>query len=95
MRNHFLAKEASVLDDALTVDKVLSLGFLNAENVATFVDMLPGLERAASAISEMLVAARLGMKDIPEVALERMMIALEDVILGLQRLKQKELSYTE
>ena len=93
VKNFDLIKEASVLDDALTVDKVLSLGFLNAENVGTFVDMLPGLEQAASRISEMLVASRLGMRDVPEVALARMMKALDDVILGLRRLKAKELGF--
>jgi len=95
LRNYNLIKEASVLDDALTADKVLGLGFLNAENVATFVDLLPGLEYALSKIAEMLMASRVGLKDIPEVALERMMIALEDVIQGLKTLKQREISYVE
>lgn len=95
IKNFDLTKEAAILDDALTTDKVLSLGFLNAENVATFVDMLPGLEAAASRIAEMLVASRLGMKDIPEVALERLLKAMDEVILGLRRLKQKELSFSE
>jgi hypothetical protein len=95
IKNFDLIKEAAILDDALTTDKVLALGFLNAENVATFVDMLPGLEAAASRIAEMLIASRLGMKDVPEVALERLLRAIDEVILGLRRLKQKELSFSE
>lgn len=95
VRNYNLIKEAAVLDDALTADKILGLGFLNAENVSTFVDMLPGLEYALCQIAEMLMASRLGLKDIPEVALERMMVALEDVIQGLRTLKQREVSYVE
>lgn len=90
IHNYFLAKEASVLDDALTADKILGLGFLNAENISTFVDMLPQLETCASRLAEMLVAVRLGLKDIPEVALERMLSAVEDVIHGLRSLQQKE-----
>jgi hypothetical protein len=96
IRNYFLAKEASMLDDALTADKILGLGFLTSENISTFVDMIPALEAASSKIAEMLIAARIGMKDVPEVALERMLAALEDVIQGLKSLKQKEVArFTE
>lgn len=96
IRNYFLAKEAAVLDDALTADKILGLGFLNAENISTFVDMIPALEAASSKVAEMLVASRIGLKDIPEVSLERMLAALEDVIQGLRSLKSKETSrFTE
>lgn len=91
VHNFFLAKEASLLDDALTADKILGLGFLNAENIATFVDMLPSLEATSSKLAEMLIAVRLGMKDVPEVAVERMLRALEDTIQGLKALKHKEL----
>jgi hypothetical protein len=90
IHNYFLAKEASLLDDALTADKILGLGFLNAENVATFIDMLPQLESTSSKVAEMLLASRLGVKEIPEVALERMLKALDDVIRGLKSLRHKE-----
>jgi len=93
IRNFFLAKEAAWLDDALTADRILGLGFVNAENVATFVDMLPGLEATSSLLSELLLAVRLGMKDIPEAAVERMLAALEDVIRGLRTLQQKEVTF--
>jgi len=94
IHNYFLAKEASVLDDALTADKILGLGFLNAENVATFVDLLPALEAASSKLAELLVAVRVGLKEVPEVAVERMLIAMEDVIRGLKSLRQKELKFS-
>jgi hypothetical protein len=93
IRAHFLAKEASTLDDALTADKILGLGFLNAENVATFVDMLPALDGCASQLAELLMAVRLGLKDVPEAAVERMLRALEDVIRGLKSLQQQEVDY--
>jgi len=95
IHNYFLAKEAAVLDDALTTDRILGLGFLNAENIATFVDMLPGLEATSSMMAELLVAVRLGLKDIPEAAVERMLYALEDVIRGLRTLQQKEISFVQ
>jgi hypothetical protein len=95
IRNYFLVKEASILDDALTADKILGLGFINAENVATFVDMIPQLEDASSKLAELLLAVRLGLKEVPEVAVERMLIALEDVINGLRTLRHKEIRFKE
>lgn len=94
IHNYFLAKEASVLDDALTADKILGLGFLNAENVSTFIDLLPALQAASGKLAELLVAVRIGLKEVPEVAVERMLFALEDVIRGLQSLRQKELRFS-
>jgi hypothetical protein len=90
IHNYFLAKEAAVLDDALTADKILGLGFLNAENVSTFVDLLPSLESASSKLAEMLVAVRIGLKEVPEVAVERMLVAMEDVLRGLRSLQQRD-----
>jgi hypothetical protein len=93
IHNYFLAKEAALLDDALTADKILGLGFLNAENISTFVELLPSLEAASSKVAEMLVASRIGLKDIPEAALERMLVALEDVVGGLKSLQEKEITF--
>jgi hypothetical protein len=90
IHNYFLAKEAAVLDDALTADKILGLGFLNAENISTFVDLLPSLESASSKLAELLVAVRIGLKEVPEVAVERMLVALEDVLRGLRSLQHSE-----
>lgn len=94
IHNYFLAKEAAILDDALTADKILGLGFINAENIATFVDMLPTLEECSSKLAELLLAVRAGVKEVPEVAVERMLAAVEDVIRGLKSLRQKELTHT-
>jgi len=95
IRNYFLLKEASVLDDAMMADKILGLGFINSENVATFVDMLPSLEETSSKMAELLLAVRLGIKEVPETAVERMLVALDDVVHGLRSLQQKELRFGE
>jgi len=95
IRAYFLAKEASILSDALTADKILGLGFLNVENVSVFVDMIPSLEDCASKIAELLFAVRIGLEEVPEVAVERMLKSLDDVIEGLKTLQQKELSYNQ
>lgn len=95
IRNYFLAKEASILDDALTADKVLGLGFINPENISTFVDLIPALDAASGKLAELLILVRLGLKEVPEVAVERMLFAMEDVLRGLKSLRQKELTYSK
>jgi len=86
-----LVKEASVLDDTETADKVLSMNFINPENVGIFASYLPDLDKASSKLAEMLLATRLGLKQIDEGAVERSMKNLEQVIEGLKALQQREL----
>jgi hypothetical protein len=81
-----LFKEAASLEDATTVDKVLSIGFLNPENVSTFVGYLPEIDQTVSKLAEILVAVRLGLKDIPEVAVKNAMERLDEVAASLKAL---------
>jgi hypothetical protein len=84
-----LIKEAAAIDDADTADKILSMNFLNPENIGTFAGYLPDLDAASCKLAEMLVATRLGMGTVDEGAIERSMKALEVVIDGLKLLQQK------
>jgi len=82
-------KEAALIDDPSTVDNVLSLGFLNSENVSTFVEYIPDLERTVSRMCNLLIASRLGLKNIIDVtALERLIKHMDVVINGLKELSQ-------
>lgn len=81
---HRMWKEAAELADPTAVDAVLSLGFLNPENIATFVGYLPTLDEAQHRLCELLIAARLGLRELSEGALERAIRALEDVVQGLR-----------
>lgn len=81
-----LFKEASTLEDATTVDKVLSIGFLNPENVATFIGYLPEIDRTVSKLAELLVAVRIGLKDVPEIAVKNAMERLDEVASALKAL---------
>jgi|GEM_PF-2129897 len=83
-----LLKEAAALDDPLSVDKVLSVGFLNPENIGTFISYLPEFEDTLSRLSEMLVASRLGLSSVDAGALERVVKHLDKVISGLRELSQ-------
>lgn len=81
-----LMKEAAVIPDPTAVDTVLSLGFLNAENLGVFISYLPKIDEAQEKICELLLAARLGLKNIPVSALEKAMRTVEEVLEGLHEL---------
>jgi hypothetical protein len=81
-----LVKEAAVIPDPTAVDTVLSLGFLNAENLGVFISYLPKIDEAQEKICELLLAARLGLRNIPVPALEKAMRTVEEVLDGLHQL---------
>lgn len=81
---HRLWKEAATISDPVAVDSVLSLGFINPENLATYVGYLPTLDEAQRRLCELLIGARLGMRELSEGAIERAIRALEDVLEGLK-----------
>lgn len=80
----FLVKEATHIPDPSAVDTLLSLGFINPENLMTFVTYLPAIDATQSHLCELLIASRLGMSEVPAYALERSIRAQEEVIEGLQ-----------
>ncbi|MCK4306561.1 MAG: hypothetical protein KAY24_20125 [Candidatus Eisenbacteria sp.] len=82
-----MLKEAAALDDPMSVDRVLSIGFLNPENIGTFVSYLPEFEDTLKKLSELLVAARLGAP-VDSGALERVVKHLDKAISGLRELSQ-------
>jgi len=84
VHRHRMWKEAAMIPDPTAVDAVLSLGFINPENITTFVGYLPTLDEAQSRMCELLIGARLGMRELSEGSLERAIRALEDVIQGLR-----------
>lgn len=79
-----LIKEAAVIPDPTAVDTVLSLGFLNEENLDHFITYLPTLDQAQEKLCELLISTRLGLKEIPAGAVERSIRSLEEVIEGLK-----------
>lgn len=86
-----LVKIAATLEDTETADNILSLNFLNPENISIFASYLPSLNDTSQKLAEMLTAARMGLKQLDEGALERAMLNLEVVIQGLKGLQQREL----
>lgn len=82
-----LLKIASMIDDAESVDTVLSLGFVNPENVGRFVAARPMLEECQGTLCKLLLASRLGTEDIPEDACRSAIAHIGRVIDGLDRLR--------
>jgi hypothetical protein len=83
-------KIAAVIEDPIAVDNILSLNFVTVDNVMKFIQRIPELERATTWGAEMLLASRLGLSQIPEEALERMLRAMDEVIAGLKGLAQRQ-----
>jgi len=85
-----LVKEASMLPDVQTIDTILSLGFINPENVRVYLGYLPYLEQALSQVCELTLGARLGLTEIPEFAAARATRSLNEVCEGLNALALRE-----
>lgn len=81
-----LTKEAAIVPDPMAVDAVLSLGFINPENILSFVGYLPALDLAQEHLCELLIASRMGVREVPEYAVERCIRSLEETIEGLKML---------
>lgn len=81
-----LMKEAAVIPDPTAVDAVLSLGFINPENIMTYVSYLPTFEDAQAKMCELLLGSRLGLSEVPTSALERAVRSTEEAIEGLKSL---------
>lgn len=86
IKSPIFLKEAATLSDPDTIDAVLSMGFLNDENLLTFIDFLPKLEEAQGKLCALLLASRMGLSVVPEEAVTRLIPNLEKTIAGLKML---------
>jgi hypothetical protein len=84
-----LIKEAAEIadEDTATVDALLSLNFLNPDNMAKFVAYKPIFDKVLDYLAELVLASRLGLKDINEGSAVSAMHKLQEVVEGLHRLQ--------
>lgn len=83
-------KLASEIKDPETLDRILSLGFLNKANLGILVDHKDDLEATLGRLSEMLIAARFGADvDLPKDAIIQCRQLLDEIIAGLETLKSR------
>ena len=85
-----LVKEAGYMGDSESIDTLLSLNLLSPETLSAFVEGLPQLEETQERLCGLLLASRLGLKEIPAAALEKAITGLEPVIDGLYALRFQE-----
>lgn len=78
-----LIKEAAALVTPQAVDAVLSLNFVNADNLESFLTKRPDLEATLRSLCDLLFMCRLGLEDVPEGAVERAVKGLTEVLTGL------------
>lgn len=90
-----LTKVASYIENAQTVDALLSLNFVNGENVGKFVSKIPLFKSALSNLCACLLASRLGIREIPEQSAMSAVGKLGEVIRGLEILRATQSAPTK
>jgi hypothetical protein len=86
-------KEAATFNDSPTVDTILSLNFVNKNNILEFVQALPLFAQTSQKLADMLLKCRLGVSLIDEGAIRRVMLGLVevmDILNGVQNLVEKK-----
>jgi len=84
-----LVKLAASLGDPGSVDAMLSIGFLNLDNVSRFITYIPHIQDVQSEIGTLLLAARLGLSELPQDQLVRAFFAIEHILSGLRRVSAR------
>jgi hypothetical protein len=82
-----LIKEASVISDPEAVDVMLSLNFINEDNLNEYIDQIHVIKKVIGKLSAMLVASRMGLSDIDENATKKAIDGLDNVVKGLENIK--------
>jgi len=82
-----LVKEASALDDPESVDVVLSLNFINQDNLNEYIEQIQPMRKVTTKLASMLLASRMGLSEIDEGAVKKSMDGLSKVIDGLEEVK--------
>lgn len=78
-----LFKTAAPMPDSETIDSLLSLNVINPRTVSNFIRQRPALEQALSVLCSLLMFVRLGAPGVPELALERCIENMDDVLSSL------------
>jgi hypothetical protein len=80
-------KEASLLSDPESVDVMLSLNFINEDNLMSYVDSIGPMKSVIQKLAAMLIASRMGLADLNEDAIKKSMTGLQEVVDGLENVK--------
>ena len=84
-----ILKIAAAINDPETVDKILSLNFLNSANVSRFVEFQSDIKTALSKVADLLLASRIGLQ-IPSVPLKSAMSSLAETLMYLDSVEKEQ-----
>ena len=87
LKTNLIKEAAEIQDDQATVDALLSLNFINTNNLSKFVAYKPIFDKVLDYLAELTLASRLGLKDVPESAAVTAMTKLLEVCDGLQKIQ--------
>jgi hypothetical protein len=82
-----LIKEASMLEDPDSVDVMLSLNFINEDNLMDYVENIDEIRKLLSKLASMLIASRMGLNSLDESAISNSIEGLQRVLEGLEAVK--------
>ena len=82
-----LTKEASYIENAQTVDAMLSLNFVSPDNIAKFISKIGIFKACISHLCSCVLASRIGVREIPEQAAASAISKLTEVVSGLEALR--------
>ncbi len=85
-----VVKLASAFSDEETVDKILSLGMLNSDNISKYSNYLPDFEKTEQKLAELLFGIRCGLSPVKEENAKSAMCHIGKLIGGLRDLKEKQ-----
>lgn len=80
-------KLAAEAGDDDTIDNILSLDFVNKNNVGEFIDSIDSFKESQAKLAKLLVASRLGIKQVPAESVKLAMDSIGEVIDGLEVLR--------
>lgn len=86
IKSNFI-KEASLLSDPTSVDVMLSLNFINEDNIMDYVESIGEMKKVIGKLTSMLIASRMGLADLDEDAIKKSMEGLQGVVDGLENVK--------
>ena len=79
-----LVKIAASIDDPETIDKILSLNFINKKNLSKVFDALPQMKKTVEKLAELLLYSRIGKVGVSQEAVSEAMKALQNLIESLE-----------
>ena len=82
-----LIKEASLIQDQDSVDALLSLNFINRENLMSYIEDIPKFDAVTQRLCSLIVASRMGLQQIDEAAVKSAIEGLDQVTKGLIEIK--------